>query len=70
MILPPVLAATLVFLFGFLAGYAMIRLGRNKPLAAWEPKALRPLALVLMSASFTLALGLLAWGLLGAGSAG
>ena len=62
------LAAAIIFLFGFLAGYAMIRLGRKKPLMEWEPKALRPLALVLMSASFTLALGLLAWALLGGGS--
>ena len=62
------LAAAIIFLFGFLAGYAMIRLGSKKPLTKWEPKALRPVALVLMSASFTLALGLLAWALLGGGS--
>ena len=63
------LAAIFLFLFGFLAGYAMIRLARNEPLTAGEPKALRPLGWVLMRASFALAFGLLAWALLGAATA-
>ena len=55
------------FLFGFLAGFVMLRLSRNKPLTAWERRVLRPLGQVLMAASFTFAAALLAWALLGGG---
>ena len=57
----PVFAA---FLFGFLAGFVMLRLGRNKPLAAWERRLLPPLGWVLMAASFAFAVALLVWALL------
>lgn len=56
----PALAA---FLFGFLAGFVMLRLGRNKLLAAWERRVLRPLGWALMAASLTFAVALLAWAL-------
>ena len=57
------------FLFGFLSGVVLLRLGRRKRLAAWEAKILRPLGWVMMAASFTLAAALLGWGLLGVGRA-
>ena len=49
------------FLFGFLAGFVMLRLGRDKPLAAWERRVLRPLGWALMAASLTFAAALLGW---------
>ena len=52
------------FLFGFLAGFVMLRLGRNKPLSAWEHRVLRPLGWALMGASLTLAASLLSWAML------
>lgn len=56
------------FLFGFLAGFVMLRLGRNKPLAAWERRLLPPLGWVLMAASISFAVVLLGWAvLIGAG---
>ena len=55
-------AALATFLFGFLAGYIMLRLARKKAVGQSELKLLRPLAWVLMSASFTLAIALLLWG--------
>ena len=56
------------FLFGFLAGFVMLRLGRNKPLAAWERRVLRSLGWALMATSLTLAVALLGWAvLIGAG---
>ena len=58
----PVLAA---FLFGFLAGFVMLRLGSNKPLAAWERRVLRPVGWALMASSFTFAIALLTWAMLG-----
>ncbi|MBA3511066.1 hypothetical protein [Sphingomonas sp.] len=53
------------FLFGFLAGFVMLRLGRNKPLAAWERRVLRPLGWTLMAASLTLAVVLFGWAVSG-----
>ena len=53
--------ATAAFLFGFLAGFVMLRLARDKPLAAWEHQVLRPLGWALMAASLTLAVALLSW---------
>jgi hypothetical protein len=62
----PAIAA---FVFGLLAGFVMLRLGRRKPLAAWERRVLRPLGWVLMAGSITFALALLGWALLlGGGS--
>lgn len=55
------------FLFGFLAGFVMTRLGRNKPLRTWEYRLLRPLGRMLMAASLTLAVALLGWALVGDG---
>jgi hypothetical protein len=49
------------FLFGFLAGFVMLRLGRNKPLAGWERRVLRPLGWALMATSLTLAVLLFGW---------
>lgn len=43
----------------------MLSLSRRKAVAGWERKLLRPLGWVLMSASFTLAIVLLLWGLSG-----
>lgn len=60
----PTLAA---FVFGFVAGYLMLRLATKKQLTSWERKVLRPLGWVMMGASFALALALLAWGLLESG---
>ena len=60
----PALAA---FLFGFLAGFVMLRLARDKPLAAWERRVLRPLGWALMAASLTFAVALLGWALLRGG---
>ena len=57
--MPGVIAA---FVFGFLAGVVLLRLGRHKVLRPWERKVLRPLGWMVMSASFTLAAALLAWG--------
>lgn len=57
------------FVFAFLAGFVMTRLGRNKPLRAWEHRLLRPLGRVLMAASMTLAVALLGWALVGHGRA-
>ena len=46
----------------------MLRLGRDKPLAGWERRVLRPLGWVLMATSLTLAFALLGWAMLtGAG---
>ena len=58
------LAGIGAFLFGFLAGFAMLRLGRNKPLAAWERRVLPPLGWVLMAASLSFAAVLLSWAVL------
>ncbi|MEO7241066.1 MAG: hypothetical protein ABIW16_06665 [Sphingomicrobium sp.] len=58
--MPGVVAA---FVFGFLAGVVLLRLGRRKTLSRWEQKVLRPLGWAVMSASFTLAAALFAWGL-------
>ena len=52
-------AAFGALLFGLVAGYAMVRLGRNKPVHGVERRVLRPLGWIVMSASFTLALALL-----------
>jgi hypothetical protein len=49
------------FAFGLAAGYVILRLGQNKPLARWERHVLRPLGLVLMATSFTSAAALLIW---------
>jgi hypothetical protein len=51
-------AAFAAFLFGILAGYTMLRLGRNKPVHGLEGRVLRPLGWIVMSASFVLALAL------------
>ncbi len=56
------------FLFGFFAGFVMLRLGRYRPLAAWERQVLRPLGWALMAASLTLAVALLGWALLFGGN--
>jgi hypothetical protein len=56
--MPGVVAA---FIFGFLAGIVLLRLGSRKPLSMWEQRWLRPLGWVVMSASFTLAAVLFAW---------
>ena len=61
----PALAA---FLFGLLAGFVTLRLGRNKPLSQWESRVLRPLGWALMAASLTLAVSLLGWALLTGGT--
>ena len=61
-------AALAAFLFGLLAGYVMLRLGRRNAVGLSELKLLRPLAWVLMTASFTLAIALLLWGLAGVGN--
>lgn len=58
----PALAA---FLFGFLTGFLILRLGRDKPLAAWEHRLLRPIGWALMAASLTFAVALLGWAMLG-----
>lgn len=58
------LAGFAVFLFGFLAGFVMLRLGRNKPLAAWERRVLPPLGWVLMAVSLSFAAVLLIWAVL------
>ena len=52
------------FLFGFLAGFVMLRLGRNKPLAAWERRVLRPVGWALMAASLSFGVALLGWAVL------
>lgn len=52
------------FVFGFLAGFVMLRLGRNRPLAAWERGVLGPVGWVLMAASLTFAVLLLGWAVL------
>ncbi|HUE79386.1 MAG TPA: hypothetical protein VMN38_07125 [Sphingomicrobium sp.] len=62
------LPAIAAFLFGFLAGFVMLRLGRNKPLAAWEHRVLRPVGWALMAASLTFAVALLGWALLVSGN--
>lgn len=61
----PALAA---FVFGFLAGFVILRLGRNKPLAGWEQRVLRPLGWVLMATSLAFAVALLGWALLISGN--
>lgn len=53
-------AAFAAFLFGLLAGYTMVRLGRNKPVHGLERRVLRPLGWIVMGASFALALALFA----------
>jgi hypothetical protein len=58
--------AFVAFLFGFLAGFVMLRLGRNKTLAAWERQVLLPLGWALMAASLSFAVALLGWAALGA----
>lgn len=58
----PAIAA---FLFGFLAGFVMLRLSRDKPLAAWERRVLRPVGWALMAASLTFAVALLGWAAVG-----
>ena len=60
--------ALAAFLFGFLAGFVMLRLARHKPLSAWERRVLRPLGQVLMAASFTFAAALLARAVAGGGN--
>jgi hypothetical protein len=57
----PAIAA---FVFGLLTGFVLLRLGRKKPLAAWERSVLRPLGWVLMATSFSFAVALLGWALL------
>jgi hypothetical protein len=59
------IAGMTAFLFGLLAGFVMLRLGANKSLAGWERKLLRPLGLILMGASFALAIALVGWALIG-----
>ena len=54
----PTLAA---FAFGFLAGFAMMRLGGDKPLTAWERRVLWPHGWIIMGISLTLAVALLGW---------
>ncbi len=56
------------FLFGLLAGFVMLRLGRGRPLAAWERRVLRPLGWALMAASLTFAVALLGWAVFVAGN--
>lgn len=56
------------FLFGFLAGFLMLRLGRDKPLAQWERRLLWPLGWALMAASLTFAVALLGWAALTGGT--
>jgi len=58
----PAIAA---FLFGFLAGFVILRLGRKQRLAGWEHRLLRPLGWALMAASLTFAVALLGWAALG-----
>lgn len=55
------LAVAAAFLFGFLAGFIILRLGRNRPLAAWERRVLPPLGWLLMAASLSFAAVLLGW---------
>lgn len=57
------------FVFAFLAGFILTRLGRNKPLRGWEHRLIRPVGWVLMAASLTLAVVLIGWALLGYGRA-
>ncbi len=52
----PLVAA---FIFGFLAGYLILRLGRHKKLTAWERLVLEPLGWLIVGASFSLATALL-----------
>ena len=52
------------FLFGLVAGFVMLRLGRKKPLLAWEHRVLRPIGWALMAASLTLFVALLRWAVL------
>jgi hypothetical protein len=47
------------FMFGLMAGFVMLRLGRRKPLSAWERRVLPPLGWVLMATSITFAIALL-----------
>ena len=61
----PAIAA---FLFGLAAGFVMLRLGRDKPLAAWEQRALRPIGWALTAASLSFAVALLGWAVLGGGN--
>ena len=58
------MAPLAAFLFGLLAGFAMIRLARQRPLGGWEARLLRPLGWILMGASFAFAAALLGWALL------
>ena len=61
----PVMAAGIAaFVFGLLAGFVMLRLGRRKRLSAWERRVMPPLGWVLMAASITFAVALLGWSLL------
>jgi hypothetical protein len=55
------------FLFGFLAGFVILRLARDKDLAAWERRVLRPLGWALMAASLTFAVALLGWAMFAGG---
>lgn len=59
--MPIMWPAIAAFLFGFLAGFVMLRLGTDKPLTAWERQVLRPLGWALMAASLTFAVALLGW---------
>ena len=51
-------------MFGLLAGFVLLRLGRHKPLSAWERRVLPPLGWLLMATSITFAVALLGWALL------
>jgi hypothetical protein len=57
-------AGIAAFVFGLLAGFVLLRLGRRKPLSAWERRVLPPLGWVLMATSITFAVSLLGWALL------
>ena len=58
-------AALAFFLFGFLAGFVLIRLRRDAPAPHWRWRSVRALAFVVMGAAFTLSLALFGWALLG-----
>jgi hypothetical protein len=57
-------AGIAAFVFGLLAGFVLLRLGRHKPLSAWERRVLPPLGWLLMATSITFAVALLGWALL------
>jgi hypothetical protein len=54
----PAIAA---FVFGLLAGFVILRLGRRKPLKPWEQRVLPLLGWVLMASSLTFAVALPGW---------